>query len=71
MMILGGGVRGGKVYGRWPGLGPEQRHEGRDLSITTDFRAVFTEVVRSHLGLTDTRTVFPGFTANGTLGMFA
>jgi uncharacterized protein (DUF1501 family) len=70
MMILGGGVRGGKVYGRWPGLTPEQRHEGRDLSITTDFRAVFNEVVRSHLGLADTRAVFPGFKAAGTLGLF-
>ena len=46
MMILGGGVSGGKVYGRWPGLAREQRHEGRDLAITTDFRAVFNEVVR-------------------------
>jgi len=71
MMILGGGVRGRKVYGRWPGLAPEQRHEGRDLTITTDFRAVFNEVVRGHLGLTDTSAVFPGFKAQGTLGLFA
>src|SRR5688500_8029701 len=61
MMILGGGVRGGKVYGRWPGLSREQRHDGRDLAITTDFRGVFTEVVRGHLGLRDTSRVFPGF----------
>jgi uncharacterized protein (DUF1501 family) len=70
MMILGGAVRGGKVYGRWPGLAPEQRHEGRDLTITTDFRAVFNEVVRGHLGLTDTSRVFPGFTADRNLGIF-
>ena len=25
MLVLGGGVRGGRVYGRWPGLAPEQR----------------------------------------------
>jgi uncharacterized protein (DUF1501 family) len=68
MMIIGGPVRGGKVYGRWPGLAREQRHEGRDLSVTTDFRAVFSEIVRGHLGLTDTRTVFPGFAATATLG---
>jgi uncharacterized protein (DUF1501 family) len=68
MMIIGGAVRGGKVYGRWPGLAPEQRYEGRDLSVTTDFRAVFSEVVRGHLGLTDTRTVFPGFSARTSLG---
>jgi len=68
MMIIGGAVRGGKVYGRWPGLAPEQRYEGRDLAVTTDFRSVFAEVVRNHLGLTDTRAVFPGFTAQATLG---
>lgn len=61
MMILGGGVKGGKVYGRWPGLAPGQRYEGRDLSVTTDFRSVFSEVVRGHLGLNDTSGVFPGF----------
>jgi uncharacterized protein (DUF1501 family) len=68
MMIIGGPIRGGKVYGRWPGLAREQRYEGRDLSVTTDFRAVFSEVVRGHLGLTDTRTVFPGFSSQTALG---
>jgi uncharacterized protein (DUF1501 family) len=70
MMVLGGGVRGGHVYGRWPGLRPEQRYEGRDLAVTTDFRSVFTEVVRGHLGLTDTASVFPGFSAGHPLGLF-
>ncbi len=70
MMIIGGPVRGGKVYGHWPGLAREQRYDGRDLSVTTDFRSVFTEVVHGHLGLTDTRPVFPGFTATSTLGFF-
>jgi uncharacterized protein (DUF1501 family) len=71
MMILGGAVRGGKVYGRWPGLAREQRHDGRDLAITTDFRSVFTEVVRGHLGLRDASTVFPGFKSAPPLGLFA
>jgi uncharacterized protein (DUF1501 family) len=71
MMIIGGGVKGGRIYGRWPGLAPEQRHDGRDLAITTDFRSVFNEVVRGHLGLTDTRAVFPGFaTTAAPLGFF-
>jgi uncharacterized protein (DUF1501 family) len=70
MMILGGNVRGGKVYGRWPGLAREQRYEGRDLAITTDFRSVFAEVVREHLGLIDTRSVFPGFGAPQNVGLF-
>jgi uncharacterized protein (DUF1501 family) len=70
MMIFGGGVRGGTVYGRWPGLAREQRHDGRDLAITTDFRSVFAEVVREHLGLTDTRSVFPGFNGPQNVGLF-
>jgi uncharacterized protein (DUF1501 family) len=69
MMIIGGqNVRGGKVYGRWPGLGREQRYDGRDLAVTTDFRSVFAEVVRGHLGVADTRTIFPGFNDASRLG---
>ena len=71
MMVLGGGVRGGRVYGTWPGLAPEARFEGRDLDVTTDFRTVFTEVVRGHLGLTNTAHVFPRFTSRERLGLFA
>jgi uncharacterized protein (DUF1501 family) len=70
MMVIGGAVRGGEVYGRWPGLAREQRHDGRDLAITTDFRAVFNEVVRGHLGLANTTRVFPGFGGTQRLGMF-
>ncbi len=40
MFVMGGGVRGGKVYGEWPGLQEEQLYEGRDLALTTDFRDV-------------------------------
>jgi uncharacterized protein (DUF1501 family) len=70
MMIIGGhNVRGGKVYGRWPGLAREQRYEGRDLAVTTDFRSVFAEVVRGHLGEADTRAIFPGFENPQRLGV--
>ena len=61
MFVVGGAVKGGKVYGRWPGLAPAQRHEGRDLAVTTDFRDVFGEVVVRHLGVKDARAVFPGY----------
>jgi uncharacterized protein (DUF1501 family) len=73
MMILGGGVRGGKVYGRWPGLAADKRYEGRDLAITTDFRDVFAEIVVRHLGLADARPVFPGFVPSPSRfpGLFA
>ncbi len=65
MLVIGGGVRGGKVYGRWPGLADEQLHEGRDLALTTDFRDVFGEVAAKHLGAADLRKVFPGYAPEG------
>lgn len=61
MLALGGPVRGGKVAGRWPGLEREQLFEGRDLAVTTDFRAVFSEVLQQHLGANDLLKVFPGY----------
>lgn len=64
MFVLGGPVRGGKVYGRWPGLDPSQLYEGRDLALTTDFRTVVGEAVRRQLGNQDLASVFPGFDGN-------
>src|SRR5215472_3229016 len=61
MFVLGGPVRGGRVYGRWPGLDQSQLHEGRDLALTTDFRTVVGESVTRHLGNRDLNAVFPGF----------
>ena len=72
MMIVGGqNIRGGKVYGRWPGLAREQRYEQRDLAVTTDFRSVFAEVVSAHLGVADTRPIFPGFDSPQKVGFTA
>ena len=62
MLVLGGGVRGGRVHGRWPGLAREQLFEDRDLAVTTDFRALFGEVAIHHLGLPVTSSIFPGWT---------
>jgi len=59
MFVLGGQVRGGKVYGRWPGLSPEQLYQERDLAITTDYRQVLAEAVWKHLGARDMNLVFP------------
>jgi uncharacterized protein (DUF1501 family) len=61
MFVLGGPVKGGKVYGRWPGLDQSQLYEGRDLALTTDFRQVVGEAVTRHLGNKNLNTVFPGF----------
>jgi len=69
MFVLGGAVRGGKIYGNWPGLEKEQLFEGRDLAVTTDFRAVLSELVSGHLGQKDLAQVFPGYKRPEPLGL--
>jgi len=61
MFVLGGPVKGGRVYGRWPGLDQSQLYEGRDLALTTDFRQVIGEAVARHLGNRNLTEVFPGY----------
>jgi uncharacterized protein (DUF1501 family) len=61
MFVIGNSVRGGKVFGDWPGLKSDQLYEGRDLALTTDFRDVFGEVAAKHLGATNLKAVFPGY----------
>jgi uncharacterized protein (DUF1501 family) len=69
MMVLGGPVHGGKVYGKWPGLEPEQLYEGRDLAVTTDFRDVLSELISGHLGQKNLGQVFPGYQAVRPMGL--
>ena len=64
--VMGGGVRGGKVHGRWPGLSPERLYEGRDLAITTDFRDLLGELLGRHLGARELEKVFPGHEASAS-----
>jgi uncharacterized protein (DUF1501 family) len=64
MFALGGELKGGKVYGKWPGLKSDQLNEGRDLALTTDFRDVFAEIAKSHLGATNLNAIFPGYKVN-------
>ncbi|MFN2397311.1 MAG: DUF1501 domain-containing protein [Gemmatimonadaceae bacterium] len=66
LFVIGGSVKGHKVHGRWPGLAREQLYEGRDLALTTDFRAVFADVISQHLGANRTGDVFPGFSYSNT-----
>ena len=71
MLVLGGGVRGGRVHGRWPGLARERLFEARDLAVTTDFRTLFSEVASGHLGVS-VAPLFPGWkTSEPPLGLFA
>ncbi len=68
MLLLGGAVAGGQVYGKWPGMEPEQLFEGRDLAVTTDFRNVLGELVRDHLGGRP-EAAFPGFSFGTPMGL--
>jgi uncharacterized protein (DUF1501 family) len=61
MFVMGGDIKGGKVYTRWPGLNDGQLNQGRDLAVTTDYRSVLGEIITKHLGDRELKTVFPGF----------
>ncbi len=61
MFVAGGGIKGGKVYTRWPGMSEDQLHQNRDLAVTTDYRSVLGEIISRHLGDSNLNGVFPGF----------
>jgi uncharacterized protein (DUF1501 family) len=61
MFVMGGGIKGGKVYARWPGMNDGQLYQGRDLAVTTDYRSVLGEIIATHLGDRNLSAVFPGF----------
>jgi uncharacterized protein (DUF1501 family) len=70
MFVLGGKVRGQKVYAKWKGLADDKLWQGRDVPVTTDHRDVFAEVLASHVGQRDVSVVFPGFTPT-RVGLFS
>ncbi len=61
MFVLGGGIRGGKVYARWPGLAPDKLDKMGDLRVTTDYRDVLAEIVSRRMRNSRLAEVFPGF----------
>jgi uncharacterized protein (DUF1501 family) len=65
MWLLGGATKGGKIYGQWPGLAPDQLYQGRDLNVTTDFREPIAKILTNHLGLNTASTakILPKFSA--------
>lgn len=69
MLVMGGYVNGGKMYGAWPGLAAEQLDNGVDLAITTDYRTVLSEIVTQRLANSQIGSVFPGFTGPQSIGM--
>jgi uncharacterized protein (DUF1501 family) len=64
MILIGGGVVGGRVFSDWPGLGAGQLYQNQDLDITTDYRDVLWEMVRKRLGNTSPGVVFPEYTGS-------
>lgn len=63
MVLAGGAVRGGRVYGDWPGIGESDLYQGRDLMPTGDVRAHTAWIMRGLTGLdraTLEGSVFPG-----------
>jgi uncharacterized protein (DUF1501 family) len=71
MLLLGGPVKGGRVYGKWPGLEKKNLFEERDLDVTTDFRDVFTEVAQKHLRIAAKESLFPGYLPSALPGIIA
>ncbi len=69
MLVLGGNVNGGRIYGDWPGLSAEELDYGRDLRVTTDFRTVLSEIVVRRLGNPRLGCIFPGFERYEPLGI--
>jgi uncharacterized protein (DUF1501 family) len=71
LFVIGGNVKGGRIHGRWPGLGAPALFERRDLAVTTDFRDVFSDVVAGHLGAPREALarVFPGHAGGAAPGI--
>lgn len=69
MMVLGGNVNGGKMYGKWPGLENEQLDKGVDLAVTTDYRNVLTEILLKRKLVSDYAKIFPKYNGYAPLGI--
>ena len=67
MIAMGGSVKGGQIYGQWPGLANDQLYDGADLAVTTDYRRVVGEILNRRLGIADVSTIFPGYTTYAPL----
>jgi uncharacterized protein (DUF1501 family) len=71
-LVLGGGVRGGRVIADWPGLSANQLYQNRDLAPTTPLESVLAGAVAEHLGIEPAKAMarlFPGRTAAPLTGI--
>jgi uncharacterized protein (DUF1501 family) len=72
MFVLGGNVKGGRLYGAWPGLASHQLYDGHDLAILTDYRRVLSEIITRRLNNGgNLATIFPNYTYPGPLDLVA
>jgi uncharacterized protein (DUF1501 family) len=69
VMVAGGNINGGQVYGRFPGITNDDLFFNADLRPTTDFRQPLSEIIRSHLGNPNLSTVFPGWGGSIDMGL--
>ncbi|MCF6287985.1 MAG: DUF1501 domain-containing protein [Proteobacteria bacterium] len=70
MMVIGGSVNGGQIYGSFPGIADEDLYQNTDLQMTTDFRQPLSDIVKNFLGNPNIATVFPGYTGSHNIGLF-
>ena len=69
MLVLGGQVNGGKVYGSWPGLSVDQLYDRADLAVTTDYRRVLSEILLARLENSNLDYIFPGYQGYQPMGL--
>lgn len=62
MFVLGGGIQGGRVLGKWPGLSREVLEGPGDLPVMTNYRNVLAPLLRHHGAGEKLGQVFPDFT---------
>ncbi len=70
MMVLGGSIKGGRIYGSFPGISDMELYQNTDLRVTTDYRQPFSDILRNFLGNPNIDAVFPGYTGSNNIGLF-
>ncbi len=70
MVLLGGKVKGGRVHGKWNGLEDKALYQARDLAASTDFRDIFADVLRNHMGWDPGKEYFPKYKAGEVKNLY-
>lgn len=73
MFLLGGAIKGKKIYTEWSGLDSSVLYENRDLPVNTDFREPLSTILQQHLSLSNNslNKVFPNFEATNEIDFLA